>query len=161
MKKLITLICLIASLAGAEDGSVYFTVETMDKESSNIAKMLIEWFGDSQYYAPQPTNVFYKTWTDEMTGQVFTNLIRTESRPMTQPEKEALVLSGLSPVMKGTNIVAYTGQRKDTPTTYKPIMPRFTDEFVKRWEGVQKATTNDVYKRDGKVITAISVDVIK
>ena len=137
MKRLVVILCLLASLSLAAEFDVYYSLETYQKETNNIADMLIDLFDGQQVYPPKAS----------------------------LQEKRDIALSGLTPVYKidktSTNLVGYTGKRIEAPTTGGQILYRATEAKIKEWESAQKVTTNDVFKKDGQIIKATAVEIEK
>ena len=153
------------SIAGEVE--FYDSAEGWTNSYNKWGDILIEMY-PQQHYPQQPTNVFYKLWTNEMTHVVYTNIWREESRPMTQQEKRDLVMTGWTPVYKNkgdfekgippSGLIGYTMKRVEynepgKRTTYQ-ILPAVTVKKIEGWEKTI-ADTNAVFKKDGQIIKAI------
>ena len=157
MKKLITLICLMATLAGAESLEMYYSVTLWNAKYDKIADMLRELYEGQQSYPLQVTNVFYALFTNEIPYKVETNVWKQEWRSMTVQEERDLCMTGWTPIYiveaGVTNLTGYTGKREEFETTSGKILHRATKEKIKSWKLIQGVNNpNVIFKKDGIVI---------
>ena len=158
MNKLIVAILLTATIVQAEDVEYYDTAQGWTNSYNKWGDVLIDMYAGDQVYPQQPTNVFYKLWTNDYTHKVYTNIWREEKRPMTRQEKRDLIMTGWTRVYDAkTNLVGYTMKRTENNepgrrTTYR-ILGKATEKKMEEW----KKDLNDptaVLKKNGKIIKA-------
>ena len=152
MKKLITALCLMATIASAQDSylRVWYKAEAWTNDYNALADIKIDIYKD-QYYPPQPTNTFYPLWTNDITGEVSTNIWREETRPMNQQEKRNLIMTGWKPLYEipGTetnepqNLIAYEFVRIENPFTSIKDLKNLTDIKISQYKQTLTAKKQD------------------
>ena len=180
MKKQITIValCLISTMAVAEEKSLEWDFKTAEKKSLewdfkakeldtpeeqlDAGLMMREVFGDQQYYPQIPTTNFYPLYTN-WDGTVSTNVWIEESRSMTTNEQAMFMVEYFMANNAITNeageITDYNGGMTETYggeySTCRPILKkRWTVDKIKEYRKKYKLEKIDIkLKRNGVDIT--------